>query len=670
MRADSVGIFWQDQPAAKRGQIIRQQPPIPETGWRPPKYFPNLSAAKRLAVDLETWDPEIEEHGPGWARGKGHIAGISIATDDGYRGYFPMRHTIEPEMNMNPEHVTAWADDTLGNFYGELSGANLIYDMGWLRQEKIRIVTNNLVDIQYGESLLEERAKVGLETISQKYLKIGKAGEFVYKWCSDYYGGKATHDAQAKNLYRAPPRLVGPYGEGDADRPIRIAPFVLQRLQDENLLDLFRMECALIPLLIEMRFAGVTVDLSKAEQVRDSLILRAEAEQKKLDDVVGFHVNTGSSAELAKAFDSLGLKYPRKPPTQKSPDGNPSFVKDWLATVQHPVAKHILEVRRFSKLGGTFIEGYILNGHINGKIHGSFNPLRMDDGGAVSGRFSSDCPNLQNLPIRDKELGKLIRSMFIPDFGHVRWRKFDYSQIEYRFLVHFAVGRGSEEARAKYCSDPKTDFHVWVQQLVEAVWGQVVERRLIKNINFGMSFGMGKDKLIRYMNIAVKIAEEFIKKYHEGLPFSKPTMDYYMEEANRTGIIYTILGRKARFDLWEPAKWGTDAVALPYELALRKYGNIRRAYLHKALNRKLQGSAADLIKAAMVKCWKDGIFNATGVPRLTVHDELDHSDPGTKEAEEGFKEEKRIMENVIKLSIPIIAEESIGDNWGSAEKAA
>jgi len=670
MRWDSRGIFWQDLPVSrKRGQVIRMMPPIPETGWRPPTYFPRIREADILSVDVETYDPEIDKHGPGWARHVGNIAGISIGTGDGYRWYYPIRHTVHPELNLNPEHVLAWLKDEFEQYHGPLVGANLIYDLGWLREHGI-FIDCELHDVQYAESLLEEYARVGLETLSQKYLGVGKAGAEIYQWCSDYYGGAPTHDVQAKNIYRAPPELAGPYGEGDADRPIRILPFVLERLQQEGLYELYRMECDIIPLLIEMRFAGVSVDTRKAEELTDVLDHKVRTYQAELDKTLGFPVRVGSSNELAHAFDSLGLKYPRTKPSKKAPEGKPSFKKDFLKTVDHPVAQLIREIKRIEKLNGTFVKGYILNGNINGKVYGSFNPLRKDDGGAKSGRFSSDHPNLQNLPIRDKELGKLIRSIFIPDPGHPFWRKFDYSQIEYRMLVHYAVGPGSEEARQRYRDRPDTDYHKWVQELVEGIFKRQVDRRPIKNLNFGLTFGMGKKKLIRSMELKTeREADEFLEAYHKGVPFAKPTMDWAMTTAKNLGVITTLLGRKARFDLWEPARMreGQEYPALPYQVAIRLYGNVRRAYLHKALNRLLQGSAADLIKAAMVKCWKDGVFKATGVPRLQVHDELDFSDPKTKESEEGFKEVGRIMENVVPISIPIVADEEEDlANWGAA----
>jgi len=173
---------------------------------------------------------------------------------------------------------------------------------------------------------------------------------------------------------------------------------------------------------------------------------------------------------------------------------------------------------------------------------------------------------------------------------------------------------------------------------------------------------MGVDKLSRSLGLTMKEGKALFAAYHKGVPFARPTMDEAMREAAESGVVQTILGRRSRFDLWEPINWGEGTIALPYEKALVTYGGVRRAYTHKALNRRLQGSAADLMKMAMWKCWTGGVFAETGVPRLTVHDELDFSDPGGKE--EAFTEMQHILETAIPLKIPVRADADVGPNWG------
>jgi len=659
MRVDSIGMFWEDVPTGGRGsKVVRVMPPIPDTGWLPPTYLPDLSRARVISIDCETYDPELLDHGPGWARGKGHIVGVSVGADGGGRWYFPIRHEVEPEHNWPPETVLAWLRDILANPAQPKVGANLMYDVGWLRHEGVT-VAGELVDVQYAEALLDERAEVALETLAQKYLGEGKESSLLYRWCADFYGGK-PNGAQRANIYRSPPRLVGPYAESDADLPLRVAVAMYPHLVREGMVDLFRMECDLIPMLIDMRFAGVTVDIPRAEELRETLAEREKLEAVKLRNLVGFDVDINSAETLARAFDKVGLGY------NKTAKGKPSFTKDFLKAVQHPVADHIREIRKLAKLRGTFVESYILNSHVNGRVFGQFHPLRGDEGGTRSGRFSSSTPNLQNLPSRDDELAPLVRGLFIPDPGHQQWRKYDYSQIEYRFLAHFAVGPMSDEIRRIFNADPNTDYHVMTQELVHRQTGQLLDRKPIKNINFGLIYGMGVDKLAGGLGLSVKAGKELFAAYHKGAPFAKATMEACSEEARDTGIITTILGRKSRFDLWEPQGWGNEGMALPYEQAILKYGQIRRAYTHKALNRRLQGSAADMMKMAMWRCYKDGVFAETGIPRLTVHDELDFSDPGGKDA--AFREMRNILENAMPLRIPIKADCDIGPDWGHVEE--
>jgi len=668
MRNDAIGLFWQDLPTQRgRGQVARVMPPIPDTGWEAPKFFPNLQAARSLTIDVETYDPELTKvdkmpaRGPGWARGKGHLVGLAVGTDDGHRWYFPMRHEVEPETNLNPDHVLAWARDNLRYKNQPKIGANIMYDVGWLEEEGVN-VAGELIDVQYAEALLSEADKVGLDAMSEKYLGVGKTTSDLYQWCSDYYGGPAT-DKQRANIYRTPPRLAGPYAESDVDLPQRLAPILYRKLKEENLTGLFDMECRLIRLMLAMRRAGVQIDINRAGEIRANVVKETEKEKVKLFDMFGQEVNVNSNDDLASGFDRLGLKY------GYTEAGNPSFAKDFLKSVTHPVGKQIIAIRELEKLVGTFIDSYLINSHVNGSLYGQFHTLRGVDKGARSGRLSSSTPNLQNIPTRTA-LGNMIRELFIPSPGHLCWRKYDYSQIEYRFLAHFAVGPGADELRARYNNDPRTDYHAETQQLVQTETGQELKRKPIKNINFGLIYGMGEKRLSKNLGITLKEGKKLFAAYHRGVPFAKATMEQSIEQALGRGYVETIFGRRSRFDLWEPAKidWDNRKPAVSFDKALLWYGDIKRAYSHKALNRRLQGSAAEMMKAAMLKCWDDGIFDVTGVPRLTVHDELDFSDPGG--VDYAFDEVKRTMENVIKLNVPVIVDEERGPNWGTVKEIA
>ena len=673
-RFDDIGLFWEDHPQTrKKGggeRVLGPMPPIPETSWKPVSVgdLPDIRDAKTISLDTETFDPELSVNGPGWARNAGHMCGVSVAVE-GRQWYVPTRHTVQSELNHDPEVVTRWLNHIFSNENNTKVGANILYDLGWLKHEGVT-VKGKIYDVQYAEALLKEDSKVALDKLGEKYCGEGKTVDLLKEWILSYYGGSHTSQKWRGNIYRAPVTLTGHYAEQDAVLPLKILQQQWPLLDQQGLLPLFEMECSLINLLLEMRQEGVSVDVPYAER----LDAEFAAEQKKIEDqlrhLVGFEVNVNASASLAKAFDELGLDYPRTKPTKNAPNGNPSFVQEFLSGHQHEVPQLVTAVRELGKLRGTFIQGYLLDSHVNGKVHGSFNSLSTADGGARTGRFSSSNPNLQNIPTRSKQ-GKMIRRAFIPDPGHDHWRKDDYSQIEYRLLAHFAVGEGSDTIRERYVEDPKTDYHETTANLIEEITGVVLGRGQTKNINFGLAYGMGVPKLAASLNVSISDARGLFKAYHEGVPFVQETIDAMSNRAAKLGYNETILGRRTRFDLWEPNGF-TPHPPLPYYKAVQQYGyNIKRAYLYRTLNYTLQGSSADMMKAAMAKCYADGIFDVTGVPRLTVHDELDFSvRDRSPETVEAFKEMKRAMENVIPLRVPVVCDVEEGPTWGDVEEIA
>ena len=664
-RFDEIGIFWSDMPTSRKAaDRVRIRPPVPETGWKAPTEFPNLSGARVLSFDTETKDPELLVSGPGWGRGRGHIVGFSIGAKDAAgnigQWYFPIQHEDTPEDNLDAEQCLRWAKAQLETPHIPKVGANLTYDYGWLLEEGIRVM-GPLFDVQFAEALLDERARVGLDVLAGKYLNEHKQGSLLYRWCADFYGGN-PNDTQRKNIYRSPPSLVGPYGEADAALPLQIMEHQWPLLTKEGLLDLFHMECELIPLMVAMRKQGVPVDISRAEEMYEGLGAETIILNQRLRDLVGFGVNINSGDDLARAFTAHSIPFAR------TATGKPSFTAGFLEEVDHPIGQLVVDIRQREKLRATFIKSYILDNHVNGIVHGTFNQLRGESGGTRSGRLSSDHPNLQNIPIRT-EIGKRIRSIFADK--HCPWRKYDYSQIEYRFLAHFAVDKGdgsADRVRAAYVADPNTDYHVQTQNMVRTIAGLEISRPHIKNMNFGLIYGMGEPKLARQLGVTAGKAKEMFTAYHAGAPYAKATMQQCIDEASLYGTITTTLGRKSRFDLWQPAGYNRDGIPMTYEKALLAYGNIQRAYTHKALNRRLQGSAADMMKKAMHQCYVSGVFAETGYPALTVHDELDFIDPGGKDA--AFREMKRIMETCIPLRVPVIADYEIGRNWGEVADPA
>ena len=658
-------------PAKKRERVIA---PIPDTDWQMPTEFPNLSNATYIALDLETKDPELTTCGPGWARGSGHIVGISLAVDEGRKWYFPMRHELGD--NMNPEAVLRYMQDTLSNPKQAKVGANLIYDVGWLRQEGVH-VAGPLLDTFSAEALIDEWAHVSLNYLAKKYLDSGKKEELLYQWLADSYGGHPTRREQAGRIHLAPAQLVGPYAEDDAALPLQIWAQQYRILQGEGLLKLFELESKLIPLLIDMRFRGVRVDLDAAQRAADEFQAKEDEYQQHIVKLTGSELNVDAATDIAHAFDKLGLPY------NSTSTGKPSFTKGWLEAHQHPLAQNIVGVRKMRRARGTFVESFIFDKHVNGRVHCNFVPLKGESGGTVSGRFSSSDPNLQQIPARDKFVGPRARRIYVPDEGHKEWIKVDYSQIELRMFAHF-----SNDTQIIQAYHQGVDFHDVTSQNL----GGQVPRPLIKTLNFLMLYGGGAPALTAQLismlsvdeahavlnelgytatdeEVYRKLTNVIFSLYTNNFPTAKQLANKLSQQAQAAGEVLTLLNRKARFTKWAERWSKKGSKPLAYEEALEQFGaaNIERYGTHKALNRTLQGSAADLMKEAMLQAYEAGVFDVTGVPMLTVHDELDLSNPGTREAEQALQELVHIMENAIQLKVPVVADVERGPSWGEVK---
>lgn len=619
------------------------------------EIFPDLRGRLK-AVDCETCDPLLKEEGPGWHRDDTFIAGVAIGTEDGFRQYYPVAH--EGGGNMDQDKVFAYLDEQLSDDAPKV-GAHLGYDLGFLEESGVR-VNGPLWDVQNAEPLLNEnRFSYSLETLSKHYLGIGKLDDELDEWLIARFGKKNPKN----NIWRAPADIVAPYAIGDVNHPLEI--FKLQRpeLERQGLWQLFDIESRLIPILYEMRKRGVAVNLDRAEQMRDRLKAEMAADQAKIDRIAGREVSVWAADSLAPAFDAIGLRYPLTPKTQK-----PSLTKPFLERVDHELARLVLNVRRLDKMIGTFIEGCILERHVNGRIHCQFNQQRGEDGGAVSGRFSSSNPNLQFIPVRTDE-GKLLRSMFIPDHG-CEWWKVDYSQIEFRLMVHDAACLdlpGAAEIAQMYIDDPDTDFHEVIAEIVFGSDYTKEQRSRGKTINFGIAFGEGKDKLAMQLGVLIEEALRIIAQYHKKVPFMSRLAEGAMKLAAIQGEIETLLGRKRRFP-WGKTTWDRNTgesrtITFPHRVPGSK-----RVFTHKALNARIQGSAADVLKKAMVDVSDSGVLDELGgIYQLTVHDELDGSMPRTPRALEALRELKDIMEKTVSLEVPLRVDVSTGSNWGDVE---
>ena len=434
-----------------------RRPPIPDTGWEKPQFI-DFSDAKVLGIDCETYDPQLPAYGPGWARESGLLLGVSIS-DGTQSAYYPVRHPLSHNFDV-AEVLSYISREIRGK---TIVGANLAYDFGWLLHEGLEwdyaSERLNLWDCQYAEAILLPGHKVGLDRLAKRYLgeSEGKETEQLYQWLRHWHGAPARLNPRAF-IYTAPSVLVGPYAEADASLPVRIYKKQKKRAKNvDGFYDLIRMECSLIPLYLRMRKQGVGVDIPGAAQVEEHLREKAAEAQEQLDDHAGFAVNVNANADLAKLWEMNGW------PIAQTEKGAPSFTKEILQASDVPMAAFVLDLRRYEKIRGTFVENYLLKASVGGRVYAQFHPLPSHGKGAITGRFSSSNPNLQNIPSRDAELAPMVRGLFIPFKKKHLWHRFDYDQIEYRLLANFAVGNGSEALRARYTSDPNVDYHTAVQ---------------------------------------------------------------------------------------------------------------------------------------------------------------------------------------------------------------
>ncbi len=607
----------------------------PETEWVMPDELKDLCDAKEVAIDLETNDPHLKQLGSGNVTGRGHIAGVAVAVE-GWSGYFPIHH--EQGGNMDRQLVLKWLQNVLNQENTRFIFHNAMYDVCWLRSAGLTI-KGPIVDTMIAASLIDEnRMSYQLNTLAKHYVGLGKDEKVLVEAAKEY-----GLDAKA-DMWRLPPMFVGQYAERDAESTLKLWQVLKREMYNQELMDVFTLETDLFPCLVDMRFKGVRVDLEKAQNIKLNLIKREEQLIKKIKDLTGVDVEIMAARSIAKAFDKLKLPYDR---TAKSKE--PSFTKNFLQNHPHELPQAIAEARELNKAHSTFIDS-ITKHEVNGRIHADINQIRSDAGGTVTGRFSMSNPNLQQIPARHPELGPMIRSIFIPEGNHV-WGSFDYSQQEPRILVHYAKLQnleGVDEIVDAYKSGD-ADFH----QVVADMAG--IKRKQAKTINLGLMYGMGKNKLMAELGLMKESAEKLIRQYHSKAPFVKKLMDNVSRKANDRGKIRTLLGRACHFDLWQPVQFGVFK-PLPLEQARKEYDEpLKRAFTYKALNKLIQGSAADMTKRSMVALYKNGI-----IPHIQIHDEVDISVESAEQAEKIIQ----IMESAVELQVPNKVDYESGANWG------
>ena len=606
-----------------------------QTEWIEPEEYPDLRPYDEIAIDLETRDPDLKTMGSGSVIGNGEVVGIAVAVP-GRKYYFPIAHGSGP--NMDRKKTLEWFKDILASDAIKIFH-NAMYDVCWIRALGFKI-NGLIVDTMIAASLIDEnRFRYDLNSLSWDYLGHGKNEVALNE------EAKSRGLDPKSEMWKLPAMYVGSYAEKDAELTLELWQIFKKEIIHQDIESIFNLETDLFPCLVDMRFLGVRVDSDRATLLKQEL----ETEEKKLLLAISkettIEPQIWAARSIAKVFDKLSLPYERTVKTN-----SPSFTKNFLQEHEHPVVKMIARAREINKAHTTFIDTILRYEH-KGRIHADINQIRSDQGGTVTGRFSYSNPNLQQLPARNKDLGPMIRSLFLPDEGRT-WGCFDYSQQEPRLVVHYASlykFPSVNDVIDNYENDAAADFHQTVADMAE------IPRTQAKTINLGLFYGMGKAKLQAELGVSKNKAAELFDQYHAKVPFVKQIMNAASNRAQERGQIRTLLGRLCRFHLWEPNQFGMHK-ALPHEEALREHGpGIKRAYTYKALNKLIQGSAADMTKKAMLDLYKEGI-----VAHIQIHDELCISVESPAQA----KKIVEVMENAVNLEVPNKVDYEKGNTWG------
>ena len=641
----------------------------PETSWTVPTELPDLTRMDVVSVDTETNDPGMKERGAGWSRNEGYIVGISAAWPEEGKAkafYAPFRH--EGGDNLPPENVISWLNYFFKNFKGTLVLMNCMYDLGWLIATGIdmtRVMNEEikLWDVMFAEALLDEnRRSYNLNSLAETHGFQQKneslLSEAAYSFGVDPKSG----------LWRLPGRYVGPYAETDAKLPLRIYYKQKKLIEEQALEKVHGLEHSLVPCLLDMRLRGIRVDLNKAERYRDDFLRKHNEALQEIKSICGLVPEVFAADSVAKCFDQVSITYP------KTKTGRASFTDDFLSEHPSRLAKLVTYARKQHRAAHTFCEGLVLNKHHNGRVHCEFHPLRSDEGGTVTGRFSCSNPNLQQTPVHDLDVGNKIRELFLPEEGEM-WAASDWTQQEPRLTVHYAEAQGctkAKEAAEAYRSDHRTDYHNLIATLVFGPDFTKENRKTAKTINLGISYGMGGPKLCRELGLPTVMktnysgqqyeaagpeGEAIIERYHAAVPFIRELSNHYKQVATEKRTLRTLSGRLYHFCWWEPRTGGR---ALRYHDAVDKYGegNIKLAYTHKALNAKIQGSSADVMKISM-----RNLYRAKHNVLLTMHGENGLSVATTARA----KEAAEIMNSCVKLNVPLLCDVDVGKSWGEAK---
>ena len=643
----------------------------------------DLKGIDTVAVDIETYDPNLKTKGLGAIRNDGFICGIAVATEKD-TAYFPLQHS---DTDIDPERINKiW--DVLNEkiFQNENITKvfhNAMYDVCWIRSVTGKMMKGKIVDTMIAASVIDEnRFRYSLDSLSKDYLNDSKYKYDLQQKTLEWSGG--TVKDPMTNMHKLPASIVKEYAKQDVDLTFKLWNLFNKKIDEvlytkddgeqKTCRQIFELETKLFLCLVDMKFKGVRIDVEKATAFGKHLKKRRDQIVKAIESITTIKVDIWAAASIKNLLDHLCIKDYKVTPKSKMPQ----LPKDYLKTHNNKCLRMIAKAREYDKAVNTFIDGLL--GYVHeGRIHADINQIRSDSGGTVTGRFSMSNPNLQQIPSKGY-IGKKMRELFIPDEGY-KWGSFDYSQQEPRIVVHYAIKLGlpgTETLQEEFDKDD-ADFHQIVAEMAN------ISRKQAKTINLGLFYGMGKIKLQKELGLDQSKARALFNEYHSRVPFVRDLSQQLIQFAKENRLLFTLHDRFCRFDKWETTnkEWNPEInrfneVPLYTEAQAREafkgemldkfkenkidpnymdYFNryYTPAFTYKALNRLIQGSAADMTKKAMVDLYEKGI-----IPHIQIHDELCFST--TDHESEVIRE---TMEQTTPLEVKNKVDYESGPNWGT-----
>lgn len=588
----------------------------------------HATRAGRVCVDTET-TAKSPRHA--------ELVGVSLAWEPGKAYYVPVRGPVGDAVLPLDEVVRTLRPLLEDPAIGKI-GQNLKYDMVVLRSVGVR-----LAGVEFDTMIASYLLSAGERNHGLDELALRRLGHETIKITSLIGKGK-----DQKRMDEVPVALVGPYAAEDVDVPLRLMPILADELDKNDLASLnAEVETPLVPVLADLEFEGVRVDAQQLVALSERFALRLEELQGEIELLAGGPFNIASPKQLAEVlFNQLGL------PVQKRTKTGPSTDADVLEALArlHPLPELIVQHRQFSKLKGTYVDALPELIHpATGRVHCSMNQVV-----AATGRLSASDPNLQNIPVRS-EAGREIRAAFTAREPGWRLLAADYSQIELRVLAHYSQDRGLCEA---FSSDQ--DIHTLVaSQVGRVALDEVTEamRRGAKAVNFGIIYGQSPFGLARSLGILKDEAARFITDYFQRYPGVLDFIEDTLDACRRDGEVRTLLGRKRAISGVRPRAKSAelfDKRATPPQLTLPE---------RTAVNTVIQGTAADLIKLAMLAVHQR-VAEAGLRSRmiLQIHDELLFDAP-EEEIEQLTGLVRDAMQNVAELRVPLKVDIKTGANW-------